>query len=181
MFDDIQKSEYSSIKAPSHLQKRITNTLTVRRIEPRIVSAAACIVLIAVMTVFSFGLLTPKTVSVSYMGEPIGSQEISVSGSQARAVNFGEKTITPTGIPLYVTAVKDTKISVSGGSIQIFDEKGELLLVGTDLTLDTSGEIRWDVSDLPTGSYTLSLGAQTYQVRIQTENGEMTIFKSEKE
>ncbi len=181
MFDDAQKNEYLAIKAPARLKKRVEHTLTRPRFTARAWTAmAACIALVTVVSVFSFRQFAPKTVSLSYLGNEVTGQEVSVSGEVEKAVAFGAKTIVPTGIPLYAHAARNTKLSVSGGSIQIFDEDGALLSVGTDLTLDAPAEIRWDVSDLPTGSYTLSLATEIYEVRIDAENGTMLIYNKEK-
>ena len=178
MFDNAQKNEYCAIKAPARLKKRIENTLNRPRIEPRVWSTlAACIALVTAISVFAFRPFAPKTVSLSYGGKAVTGERVSVSDGKEEAVAFGAKTIVPHGIPLYVQAVKDTKLSVSGGKVHVFDQEGELVSVGTDLTLDSSAEIRWDVSDLPTGSYTFSLGTEVYEVRIDAENGTMIIYK----
>ncbi len=178
MFDDAQKNEYAAIKAPTRLKKRVEHTLMRPRIEPRIWSAvAACIALVTVLSVFSFQHFAPKTVALSYLGHAVTEQGVTVSDGVEKAVSFGAKTIVPTGIPLYAEAKRNTKISVSGGSIQIFGEDGELISVGTDLTLDAPAALRWDVSDLPDGSYTLTLESRVYEVRIDAENGEMFIYQ----
>ena len=178
MFNDAEKTEYAQIKAPKHLKHRIERTLAKPRFEFKcLMTLAACIALVTVISVFSFQQFVPKTVSLSYLGDTVTEQGVSVSNEVESAAAFGAKTIVPSGIPLYVQAVKDTKISVSGGSIYVFDGKDELLQVGTNLTLDATSKIQWDVSDLPTGDYTLTLATQIYTVRIDAENGELTIFK----
>ncbi len=178
MFDEAQKKEYAAIKAPARIKKRVEHTVMRSRFEPRIWSAvAACLALVTAVSLFSFRWLSPKTVSLSYLGNTVTEQAISVAGEAEKAVAFGAKTIVPSGIPLYVRADRDTKLSVSGGNLLIFDASDELISVGTDHTLDASAEIRWDVSGLPGGTYTLSLDTQIYEVRIDAEHGEMNIYK----
>lgn len=178
MFDNAQKAEYTAIQAPAHLKKRIANTMARPRMNLQVwTSVAASIALITIVSLFSFQLLTPKKIALSYQGNAITQQGVAVLGEAEKAVAFGAKTIVPSGIPLFVQAVKDTKVSVSGGSIQRFGADGELLSVATDLTLDAPSEIRWDISFLPTGNYTLTLADQIYEIRIDAENGKMNIYK----
>lgn len=179
MFDENQIAQYRSIKAPNHLKQRIDRKLTSRHFELRTLSAiAACFILITVASVFAFRGLTPDTILLTYNGQTVTEEQLSVSGSIAKAVDFGHKTITPSGIPLHVEASSDTKISVSDGSIQIFDKNGELLSVGTDMTIDTPADIRWDVSELGSGVYTLAVDQFRYQISIDAENGTMNIYKN---
>lgn len=178
MFDDAQLKEYAAIKAPARIKKRVEHTMMRSRPWPRILSTvAACIALITMISLFSFQRLSAKPLSLSYLGEPITTQGVVVSGAAEKAVAFGAKTIVPSGIPLFVRAPRDAKLSVSGGTIQIFGEEGEILSVGTDLTLHSSTEIRWDVSGLTGGSHTLSINDQIYEIRIDAEYGEMKIHK----
>ena len=178
MFNDAQKNEYAAIKAPARIKARLENTLARPRVTPqRWVAMAACLALVASVSVFSFQRLAPRAVTLSYMDAPVTERQVTVLGGEEEAVAFGAKTIVPSGIPLYVHAVRDTKISGSGGRIHIFGKDDALVSVGTDLTLNAPAEIRWDVSDLPTGRYTLTLAEQVYEVRIDAENGAMTIYK----
>lgn len=179
MFDESQIADYAAIKAPEDLKSRIQKTAAKPRIDLRLITAiAACLVLVISVSVLSLKMLTPNKLALCYNGLEIGPYEVTVSGDTAMAVEFGMKSIVPTGIPLYVSADKDTKISVSGGSMQIFGKDlNDLLFVGTDFTLSQSADIRWDISGLESGIYTLTLDNTVYEVRIREK---ITIQKKEK-
>lgn len=159
------KEEYQSIHAPERLKMRVKKSISKPYYRP-ILSAAACFVLITVLTVFSFRALTDADVALYYEGKTVSYTPVDVIGNTAKAVAFGAKSITPSGIPLSVKAAKDTKISVSGGTVQIFDTKGTLLFVGTDFTLSDDADVRWDISGLTQGEYTLTLSDTVYTVSI---------------
>lgn len=178
MFDQNRIDEYRAMKAPARLKGRIERTLMRNHFQPKgWMAVAACLAVVICATALSLPLLAPQKTGVIYMGEEITSAKIAVSGEIAKAVDFGEKTIVPAGILLDVRAQRDTKISVSGGTLHLFDREGQLISVGTDLTVHSDSQLRWDVSDLPNGCYSLSLGAQNYEISIDAENGGMFIYK----
>ena len=171
---------YNKISAPEHLKARIEKTASRPQFTIKTLSAlAACFALVITLSVFSLYLLRPAGISLSYNGQEITQSEISVFENTASAVAFGSKTITPTGVPLYVKADKNTKISVSGGSMQIFGENtDDLLFVGTDFTLSGNANVRWDTSGLETGYYTITLDDIKYRAYVDSQNGKITIKKS---
>lgn len=178
MFDQNQINEYRAVKAPERLKGRIERSLIRSRFQPKgWMAVAACLALILSATALSAQLLAPHKVAMTYMGQEIGVGQISVSGGVAKAVDFGAKTIVPTGIPLEIQAQRNTKVSVSGGTLHLLDREGQLLSVGTDLTVNAAAQLRWDVSDLPSGCYTLALGTQIYEINIDAANGTMFIYK----
>ena len=178
MFDQNQINEYRSAKAPAHLKRQIEHSLIRSRIQAkRWVAAAACLAVVVCAGMLALQPAAPRRIAMTYLGQEIGGAKLAVSGGIAEAAVFGAKTIVPAGIPLEIQAAKDTKISVSGGTLHLFDGEGQLLSVGTDLTLDTTAQLRWDVSDLPSGCYTLALGEECYELSIDAATGAMLIYK----
>lgn len=174
MFDQNQINEYRAVKAPTRLKGRIERSMMRSRFQPNGWAAlAACFVLIVCAT----ALLAPRKSAMIYMDQEIGAAQVAVSGGLAKEAVFGSKTIVPSGIPLTVQVRRNTKVSVSGGMLHLFDREGQLISVGTDLTVDTTAQLRWDVSDLPSGCYTLSLGEKIYEINIDAANGTMFIYK----
>lgn len=178
MFDQNQINEYRAVKAPAHLKRRIEHSLIRSRLQPKgWMAVAACLVVVVCAAMLSLQMLAPRKITMTYMDQEIGAAKLAVAGGTAKAAEFGAKTIVPAGIPLNVQAERNTKVSVSGGTLHLFDREGQLLSVGTDLTVDTTAQLRWDVSDLPSGCYTLTLGEKTYEISIDAANGAMFIYK----
>ncbi len=178
MFDQNQINEYRAVKAPMHLKRRIEHSLVHSRLQPKgWMAAAACLAVVVCAAMLSLQILAPRKIAMIYMDQEIGAAKLSVAGGTAEAAEFGAKTIVPAGIPLEIRVDRNTKISVSGGTLHLFDREGQLLSVGTDLTVDTAAQLRWDVSDLPSGCYTLALGNQIYEISIDAATGAMLIYK----
>lgn len=178
MFDQNQINEYRAVKAPAHLKRRIEHSLLRGRLQAKHwMAAAACLAVVFCAGIVSLQMLAPRKITVTYLGQEIGAAKRAVSGGIAEAAKFGAKTIVPVGVPLEIQAARNTKVSVSGGTLHLFDREGRLLSVGTDLTVDTAAQLRWDVSDLPSGRYTLALGTQTYEISVDAATGAMLIYK----
>ncbi len=170
MIDPKQVDAYRQIKAPDTLKQRVMESaelrakpITLNRQWQKALGGVACLVIVCIAAFF---MMRPTPgAEVLYEGEPLSAEVISITPAMAaKAVPFGEKMVTPIGIPLEIKLSRETKISVSGGELQVYDpESGELLFVGTDLTAAKNMQVRWDLSGVENEILELSLNGDRHK------------------
>lgn len=95
-----------------------------------------------------------------YSDTVIGVSPVALSIDDAEPTAFGMKRIVYSGIPLQLSLNTESKVSVSEGTLYVFDEKTEeLVSVVTDITLSENAIVRWDVSGAESTSPKLSVEA----------------------
>lgn len=178
---------YKSIKAPSSLKARLDDLDTKLRLEKalkrkkllRYVSSgiAACFLIAVVLTL---ALRTNKgEVRLTYGDTVVGTSPIALSSVETAPAAFGMKSITYSGIPFNVSVNGESKVSVSDGTLYVFDSKSEeLVSVVTDITLSKDALVRWDVSgsEEPCPKLSVEADGKNYIYVLTFENGDYYIY-----
>lgn len=177
---------YQSVKAPGSLKSRLDDLDTRLRFEKslkrkkllRTVSSgvAACFLIAAVLTL---ALRTGKNeVHLTYGDTVIGQTPVALSVDETAPAAFGMKSINYSGIPFDLSLGGESKVSVSDGTLYVFNAKTEeLVSVVTDITLSEDTFVRWDISDTENPRPVLSVEAngENYVYLLTFENGEYYI------
>ncbi len=187
MIDPKQVEAYRQLKAPDTLKQRVMESAEMRteplKLKPRwfkTLGGVACLVIVCVAAFFA--MRPTSETEVLYEGEPLSAQPVTIAPAMtAKAVPFGEKMVTPVGVPLEINLSTETKISVSAGELQVYEAgTGELLFVGTDLTADRDLTVRWDLSGVENASTELSLTDENHQAVYAITldaNGDAVIYQ----
>ena len=156
MFDEKEIEAYRSISAPANLRERVLSSCaehpSARRNFPAMLrmvsSAAACLVLVTVLSVFMVGHFGDVSVSVS--GETLlPESSVSVYPEHGVAPLSAQpigKSITPSvSFPISFTLADKTQINVSKGELYMENENGDMVSFGSALTADGQIQINWYV------------------------------------
>ncbi len=181
---------YLSVKAPSSLKTRLDCLDTVQKPQKasmrknllRTVSSgiAACFLIAVVLTL---ALRTGKTdVNLTYGDTVIGETPVALTIGETAPASFGMRSINYSGIPFELSLGGKSKVSVSDGTLYVFNAKTEeLVSVVTDITLSEDALVRWDISGIDNTGSALSVEAngETYVYLLTFENGEYYICLSD--
>lgn len=160
MFDEKQIEAYRNISAPADLRERVLSSCaeypTARKNLPAMLrtisSAAACLVLVIVLSVFTVGHFGDASVSVSgndvlpehsapiYPEHGVAPLSVQPTGKSIPAVSF----------PIALSLSEKTKITVSAGEMKMMDDTDELVSFGSALTSDGEILIHWFVNPIDT-------------------------------
>ena len=156
MFDEKEMRAYRNISAPADLKERVLSSCAnVHPARPnfsamiRTVSgAAACLVLVIVLSVFAVGRFDDTSVSVSGEGllpecSVLVHPEHGVAPLSAHPI--GKSIAAPVSIPVELTLSEETTITVSAGELCMKDADGEAHSFGTAVTACGTVEIDWYV------------------------------------
>ncbi|MBQ8497145.1 MAG: hypothetical protein IJ489_06820 [Clostridia bacterium] len=156
MFDEKEIEAYRKISAPDGLRERVLSSCAeypkARRNLPAMLrtisSAAACLALVVVLSVFTMGRFGDASVSVS--GDAI-LPESSVSvypehGVAPLSAQPTGKSIPAVSFPIALSLSEKTKITVSAGEMQMTDDTDESVSFGSALTADGEILIHWYVN-----------------------------------
>ena len=155
MFDEKEIEAYRSISAPADLRERVLSSCAERPQERRsfsamvrmTASAAACLLLVVVLSVFTVGNFGGVSVSVS--GEsllPEGSASVYPEhGVAPLSAQPTGKSITPSvSFPIALALSEKTDISVSGGEMKMTTDGA--VSFGTALAADGQVLIDWYIN-----------------------------------
>ena len=112
-------------------------------------AAAACVIIVFGILIFNVQISKITSPELLYKSEVISAKSTELGDSETMAVSFGTKHINASGLPLEIKTSKETKISVSHGKLQAFyEDTKELILVGTDFTINEDVVLFWDLSSV---------------------------------
>ena len=182
---------YKSIKAPETLHDRVTASagFTARRtrILPRILTAAASLVIVTVAIIALRAGFTDTGAYVAYNGQPVDAAVAISMNETSDILNFGIGVSSPGGIRLEVHSKDTTTVSVSDGIVILVDENGKSTDKGSVLTLSDDTEshiVYWkaDFYEVRSNPFKLILedeqGAVTYT--LTDSDGELILTKDRK-
>lgn len=158
MLDEKYIEAYNSVKATDALKERIkdqaertfreekdNSKLILRKITA--ISVAACAALVIGIGALTNSLSHSGRVEVLYNDQVITEKANEIKESGARAVSFGRKSLTTSGLPLKIRTDSVAKVSVTAGELHIFDETyDDLLFIGTNFTTSDDVLVFWNLS-----------------------------------
>lgn len=111
--------------------------------------AAACAIIVFSILIFNTQLSKSTSPELLYKDEIISARSVNLCESETMAVSFGTKHINASGLHLEIKTDRETKVSVSHGKLQAFyGDTKELILVGTDFTVNEDVVLFWDLSSV---------------------------------
>ncbi len=198
MFDEKAIESYKQVVASPELKNRVMKSYHTGyaknnhiRLYKSLSLVAACLVLVFAVSVFAG---RGGRISVSLNGTQISETPIEISMACPMAVpaeaaedagimtaSAGRSMQPQISIPLTVECTSETKIAVSDGEIQIFDEStGELLFAGSEYTTECTVSVIWNVGwgeKMPYMSLEAKGKAQTLQLQYEETDDVWMIYQ----
>ena len=185
MLDKKHIEAYNNIKADGDLKEKILlradeNFRAKKQydkfffIKSTVCAAAACAIIVLGILIFKVQISKSTSPQLLYKSEVISAKSTELEDSETIAVSFGTKHINASGLPLEIKTDRETKVSVSHGTLQAFHEDTkELILVGTDFTINEDVVLFWDLSSVTHDSPCLVTECdETYSEYILEESKE---------
>ena len=176
MFDKKQIEAYRNISAPESLRDRVMAADTGRETSEKrslagtiriLGTLAACLVLVAVFSVFAVGNFGDLSVSVD--GKALSYTEMTFYETQSYAMQIARMPVS-TEIPLSFAIDRETTFSVSAGIIEMMDAgTEETIASGTSLAASDDVRILWSVEaneDNCVFDMTVESGRKTETIRL---------------
>ena len=192
MIPDKYIDAYKSIKAPETLHDRVTasSAFTARRVRilPRLLTAAASLVIIVAAVIALRTGITDTGAYVVYNGQPVDASVAISMNETSDILNFGIGMSSPGGIRLEVHSKDTTTVTVSDGSVTLVDGNGTPTKTRKSLTLsDDTGVyiVHWQadfykVSESNPFSLVLEDSHGTVTYTLTGLGGELTLTQDRK-
>ncbi|MBS4960500.1 MAG: hypothetical protein KHZ62_06750 [Clostridiales bacterium] len=179
---------YRNIKAPAELRERVMRLEQEAKFQKRdtarnfihtkSLATIVCAAVICLVFFTSFG--TKGEVLLLFQGTPIEANPTVIAANNPQMATRHMAGMS--GISLELQTKQKTKISVSGGTISLFNLTGELLQDGIEVEFSGDALLWWDVSGTDEATLSLTLKTDTEDltyILTTSGNGEYILQKSE--